>query len=131
MAYENETITFEQMPQLILALTKEVSELKEMIKQLVSQKQSEKSPDIWMSRDELREYIPNHPSVSSIHRWTSEGSIPFHRSGKRLCFLKSEIDQWLLEKSKKTKSDIIAEADAFFKDRNRAKSAPWRASLYT
>ena len=49
----------------------------------------------WLSVSELSEYLPTHPVEHTIYCWTSNKQIPFHKKGKRIMFLKSEIDEWM------------------------------------
>ncbi len=63
----------------------------------------------WMNLDELRNYHPNKPARATIYKWTCERSIPFHKDGKKLRFLKSEIDEWLMKSGKKTIDNISDE----------------------
>jgi excisionase family DNA binding protein len=63
----------------------------------------------WMNLDELCQYHPDKPARATIYKWTCERSIPFHKDGKKLRFLKSEIDEWLMKSCKKTIDDISDE----------------------
>jgi hypothetical protein len=47
------------------------------------------------------------------HAWIGQRSIPYHKKGKKLMFLKSEIDSWLKEGRRKTATEIQAEAEQF------------------
>lgn len=51
--------------------------------------------DRWFDLDGFRDYHQGHPSRATVYGWVSAGIVPCHKSGKRLLFLKSEIDQWL------------------------------------
>jgi tmRNA-binding protein len=46
-----------------------------------------------------------NPSLSNcklkVYAWIGQRSIPYHKKGKKLMFLKSEIDSWLKEGSGK------------------------------
>lgn len=76
--------------------------------ELKSQKTDSEDADRWLSIDELREYLPDHPAKQTIYGWTSNYEIPFHkRQGqKAVYFLKSEIDAWLVKGRKKTIAEI-------------------------
>lgn len=69
--------------------------------------------DPWMAIDELRSYHPDKPSRATVYAWTHNGLIPYHRSGKKLRFLKSEIDDWLLQGKRKSLSEIKKEASGY------------------
>lgn len=57
--------------------------------------------DRWMSITELMEYLPNDWSIKTIYAYTSKGTMPCRKVGKRLAFLESEIFDWLNESGKK------------------------------
>jgi len=50
----------------------------------------------WLNVDELLDYLPDKPALSTVYGWVGHKQIPFYKSGKKLRFLKSEIDKWLL-----------------------------------
>jgi excisionase family DNA binding protein len=51
--------------------------------------------DKWFNMDEFCEYHPDKPSKATVYGWVNKKQIPLHKGGKRLRFLKSEIDAWL------------------------------------
>jgi hypothetical protein len=57
------------------------------------------------------EYIPTSPSLSDIYAKTHSRAIPFHKSGKRIIFLKSEIDAWLFSNQSKRLKQLTEEAE--------------------
>lgn len=104
-----EKITFDQLPQTVTELRQEISGLKTLINTLVN-----KSPvdnvDQWMNLDQLREYHPDKPARSTVYEWVCQNRIPVHKDGKKLRFLRSEIDQWLSGGKIKTKEELETEA---------------------
>ncbi len=49
----------------------------------------------YLTLEELREYLPDHPSKRTVYGWTSAGKIPFVKFGiKCLRFDKEMIDKW-------------------------------------
>lgn len=81
-------ITPEELEMLIEKSVKKVlAELKEL--------KQEESNDRWMNMQELCEYIPDRPSRATVYGWVNTKSIPVHKGGKKLRFLKSEIDKWM------------------------------------
>ena len=60
----------------------------------------------WLNLKELCDYLPSHPAEQTVYGWTSCQQIPFHKNGKRIMFLKSEIDDWLHGGKIKPKSVI-------------------------
>jgi hypothetical protein len=43
------------------------------------------------------------------------GLIPVHKGGKKLRFLKSEIDNWIKQGRKKTLAETASEAESYLK----------------
>lgn len=70
---------------------------KSLKKVLEEFKESElkESPDRWMNLNELCEYMPDRPSKPTVYGWVHAGKVPVHKGGKKLRFLKSEIDNWM------------------------------------
>lgn len=66
--------------------------------------------DKWMNMTELRDYHPDHPAKSTVYQWCCERQIPFHKNGKKLRFLKSEIGNWLASSYHKTDAELEREA---------------------
>jgi len=64
----------------------------------------------WLNIDELCQYHPDKPSKNTVYSWVHAGTIPVHKGGKRLRFLKSEIDSFLLQGRKQTRAEIEAES---------------------
>lgn len=81
-------ITPEELEVLIEKSVKKVlAELKEL--------KSQETTDRWMDLNELCQYMPDKPSKATVYGWVNNGSIPVHKGGKKLRFLKSEIDKWM------------------------------------
>lgn len=60
-----------------------------------------------MTIDELRAYHPDHPARPTIYEWVGKKAIPVHKDGKKLRFLRSEIDEWLNGGRAKTQAELI------------------------
>ena len=115
-----EKITFEQLPQAVSDLKEEVSGLKDLINTLIHRTPAENA-DQWMNIDQLRAYHPDRPARSTIYDWVCQNRIPVHKDGKKLRFLRSEIDQWLSGGRIKTKDEIEAEAAEHINRINRSR----------
>ena len=106
-------MTFEQLPKAFTNLTNEVSEIKRL---LLEKSNKPIETDRWLNLNELCIYHPDRPQKPTVYGWVNAKSIPVHKSGKKLRFLKSEIDTWLKQGRKKTlaetESDISKETDA-------------------
>ncbi len=82
-------ITPDELEALIEKSVKKVLfELKEL--------KTEGVPDRWMNLNELCEYLPDNPSKATVYGWVHNNKIPVHKGGKKLRFLKSEVDNWML-----------------------------------
>ena len=89
-------LTFEQLPEAISRLNDKLDN----IEQLLLKEQSE--PDKWMSISELMDYLPGKPAKATIYAKVSNRTIPHRKVGKRLAFLKSEINDWMNSQKRKT-----------------------------
>lgn len=58
-------------------------------------------------------------SKSAIYKMTSSNDIPHYKSGKRLYFKKSEIDEWVFSNRIKTNDDIEKEAMEYIRKNRR------------
>ncbi len=70
-------------------------ELSPILCELQKQSDCDNKLDPWYSLSELCSYLPEKPAKSTVYNWVNSSSIPFYKRGKRLYFLKSEIDRWL------------------------------------
>ncbi len=68
--------------------------VKKVLAELKELKQEE-TPDRWMNLNELCEYMPDRPSKATVYGWVNSSNIPVYKGGKKLRFLKSEIDKWM------------------------------------
>lgn len=65
----------------------------EIVKKISKKEEIEKDP--WLSLDDLIAYDPQHRTKPTFYGLVSTGKIPHYKTGKKLFFLKSEIDEWL------------------------------------
>ena len=106
---ESTRITFDQLPAYVFELGRKVDDLTDLLKS-----QSEHNhpfPDRWFSIEELSDYLPGKPAVTTLYGKVQRREIPFSRSGKRLVFRQSEIDQWLQSQRVKTASELKTEVE--------------------
>ena len=106
-----EGLTLETLPKAFLHLTNEVSEIKKLLLEKSTEHKAE--PDRWFDLNELCEYLPDKPSKPTVYGWVSNREIPHHKGGKKLRFLKSEIDSWLMQGKRKTFAETASEADKY------------------
>lgn len=58
----------------------------------------------WMNIEQASEYL--NLAVQTIYQKVSGLDIPFHKKGKKLWFLKCDLDEWLKEGRQKTRQEI-------------------------
>lgn len=117
MYYQNDStmehLTLETLPKAFTQLTNEVSEIKRLLLEKSNEQPTE--PDCWFDLNELCQYHPDKPSKPTVYGWVNACTIPVHKGGKKLRFLKSEIDNWLKQGRKKTLAETASEAEAYLK----------------
>ncbi len=116
---DDKNITFEDLPKAMSWMMDKLNKLDSKLDGLNSVPQAQ-SADQWMNLKELCEYLPSHPAEQTVYGWTSCHQIPYHKRGKRIMFLKSEIDVWLHDGKRKSQKELAEEAAQFIKSkRNR------------
>ena len=115
-----ENFSFDAMPQMMARIFQKLEVLDEKIDALQTRTKKE-DEEQWLNLKELCEYLPFHPAEQTVYGWTcsKERQIPFHKVGKNLAFLKSEIDDWLKEGKRKSISEIEKEAETYVASRRR------------
>ena len=113
-------MTFEQLPNAVNRLIDKVDNLERLIiaKNSVNQIQT----DQWFNLAELCDYLPDRPANQTLYGWVNKRTIPFHKGSKKLWFLKSEIDAWLMSGRRKTITEIEEETDNFLSKKKIGKS---------
>ncbi len=89
-------IPFEELPNIVAELCDEVRELKSYMRESFGNY----SKNSWLSVDDLRDYLPEHPSKCTIYTWVEKRMIPAHKKGKFYRFNRDEIDAWLMDGKK-------------------------------
>jgi excisionase family DNA binding protein len=69
--------------------------------------------DVWFDLTELCNYLPDKPKKPTVYAWVSTNTIPCYKGKKKLRFLKSEIDAWLITDRNKTNSEIEEAAESY------------------
>jgi excisionase family DNA binding protein len=106
-------LTLETLPKAFTHLTNEVSEIKRLLLRKSNEQPTES--DRWFDLKELCIYHPDKPTKPTVYGWVNAGIIPVHKGGKKLRFLKSEIDNWLKQGRKKTLAETATEAETYLK----------------
>ena len=110
--FQQETdISFNDMPKALAYLIGKVDKLETL---LSTQTTAKVEPaDRWFNLQELCEYLPDRPARHTVYGWIGQHAVPYHKKGKKLQFLKSEIDAWLKSDKRKTAAELQAEAIQF------------------
>lgn len=103
-------ITFEQLPQAVAMLTKEISELKQLLL-LKSDQQPITPTEQLLTVQEAADFL--NLSVPTIYSKVSRGELPVMKRGKKLHFSNTELMQYLKNGRKKTYSEIDREAENY------------------
>ena len=69
----------------------------------------------WVVIAEIRTYHPDKPARATVYEWVNLKKVPVHKDGKRLRFLKSEIDEWLCKGRRMTQEEIDQEAYSYLR----------------
>lgn len=110
-----QNITLETLPKAFMNLLDEVKELKIL---LIEKKQEPQlSTDQWFDLVELCNYHPDKPKPATVYGWVFAGKIPVNKGGKKLRFLKSEIDEWLKQGRKMTVAESSLRAEQYLKNK--------------
>lgn len=89
---EEKMITFNDIPEAVSYLIEKINNLEELIRTSANAQPDENS---WFNLEELCDYLPDRPAKQTVYGWVFQKKIPYHKKGKKLQFLKSEIDEWL------------------------------------
>ena len=108
-------ITFEMLPKAASLILEKLESIEARLAAL--EKPAPKDQDVWMNVDELMAYHPDKPSKKTIYDWVTCRRVPYHKDGKRLRFLKSEIDKWLMGSYHKTDEELYEESIRFANSR--------------
>lgn len=97
----------------------QILELKTMVTNLSLQQESTQTAkefsESWLTVDDLCKYLPEHPTKQTIYNWIAQKEIPYYKKNRRIRFLKSEVEQWLLDDKKKSFSEIQFDANDYIK----------------
>ena len=113
---ETLNLTFDQLPQAVTMLTKEVSQLKELLLSSKKQPTTEKT-EKFLTVKEVSEFL--NLAVPTIYSKVSRNEIPYYKKGKRLYFSRAEIMDYLKEGRSKSNEEIQADADVFLSNNKK------------
>lgn len=109
-----ETLTFDQLPQAVAVLTKEVSELKQLLLQKSDQHTTPPAEQL-LDVHQAAEFL--NLSVPTVYSKVSRGELPVMKRGKKLHFSNTELMQYLKDGRKRTDSEIETEAENYLQKR--------------
>lgn len=121
---ENGTTTIEGLLLTIQRLEIKIDNLQKKIDSLQSNKH--KSESQWLTLKELQDYIPSHPSESTVRRLISSYAFPSFRSGKFVIVRKSDVDEWLQHSKQMSAQETDMCSDIFVSNKKSLKQPPWR-----
>lgn len=105
-------LTFDQLPNAVIMLTKEVSELKKLLLEK-SELQPIDQPEQLLTIQEAAKFM--NLTVPTMYSKVSRGELPVMKRSKRLYFSSIELLEYLKKGHKKSNADIEAEAEAYLK----------------
>ena len=97
-------ITHDNLPKAVSELINKVDRLELLL--LEKTAPSQLNEDCWFDLENLCNYLPDKPTKPTVYNWIHNRSIPSHKGQKKLRFLKSEIDAWLNQGTKRTIAEI-------------------------
>jgi len=108
------SLTFDQLPQAVAMLTKEVSELKKLLIQK-SEQQTTPPAEQLLDVQQAAEFL--NLSVPTVYSKVSRGELPVMKRGKKLHFSNTELMQYMKDGRKLTNSEIETEAENYLQKR--------------
>lgn len=110
-------LPFEQLPNAVTMLTKEVSDLKQLI---IAKQEATPNPeksDKLLTIDEVAKLL--HLAKPTIYSKVSRNELPFMKRGKRLYFSRTEIMDFIKAGRRKTTAEIEQEAETYLSNNKK------------
>ena len=102
-------LSFDQLPNIVTRLSKEISELKTLL--IEKQEQTPPEPEKLLTVQEAAEFL--NLTVPTIYSKVSKGQLPVMKRSKRLYFSSTELMEYLKQGRKKSNAEIEQEAEAY------------------
>lgn len=112
---ETKELTFEQLPKAVSYLITKLESLEQILQ--AKDERFVQQAGQWFNIDELIKYLSDHPTKATIYSWVNKKKIPYYKGGKKLQFLKSEIDAWLLNGKRKSEQELQQKAVEYLNKR--------------
>jgi excisionase family DNA binding protein len=106
-------ITFDNLPEAVNEIQNKLLNIEQLI--LANGNAKKFETDNWFNLAELCNYHPDKPKKATVYGWVHEGKIPVHKGGKKLRFLKSEIDKFIKQGRKKSVAETEIEVENYLK----------------
>lgn len=106
--------TFEQLPQVVAMLAKEVGELKKLLLQK-SEQQTTPPAERLLDVQQAAKFL--NLSVPTVYSKVSRGELPVIKRGKKLHFSSTELMQYLKAGRKLTNLEIETKAENYLQKR--------------
>ena len=103
-------LSFDELPLKVEQVWQELLNIKAL---LIERTDISEPESIWMTMEEVMRYDPAKRKRSTWYKMTANGEVPFRKNGKKLYFLRAEIDRWL--NKKKIQSNDELKDDSFLK----------------
>ena len=111
-----ENLTFDQLPNAVTNLTKEIGEIKRLIIEHQSQVSEQPSEQL-LTVPQVAKFL--NLTVPTIYSKVSKGQLPVMKQGKRLYFSNHELMNYLKEGRIKTQSELDDEANNYLQKSKR------------
>jgi len=105
-----QVLTFDQLPRAVTMLTKEVSELKQLLLNKSKQQPTEQ-PEQLLTIQQAADFL--NLKVPTIYSKVSKGELPVMKRSKRLYFSSIQLMEYIKEGRKKSNAEIEAEANQY------------------
>jgi len=106
------TLKFEQLPNIVADLKKEVQEMKALLLQK-AEKQVE--PDNPLSIKDVAKLT--ELAVPTLYGYCQRNEIPYYKKGNRLFFFRTELIDWIKSGKQKTLKELQADAEGYLSKR--------------
>ena len=113
-----ETLTFDQLPNAVTMLIKEVSELKSLLIEKQEQPTTDQTEQ-FLTIQEAAEFLSL--TVPTMYSKVSKAQLPVMKRSKRLYFSRTELMEYLKDGRKKSNAEIEQEAEAYLLNNKKAR----------
>ena len=117
----------------IKTLTEEISSLRSEFRLLhdtlfSSSNREDKVTEVqkWLTLEQLSDYIPGHPALSTLRRWIKQEGLPSQKIKGRLVFRKDLVDEWIQKRTVTSDMDIERMANESLKSIEKKQLPRWR-----